>query len=162
MRCSALALFVGCLMLGCRSGDHVEEPGASAPASQPPPSLTIDRLVWSDDPSFVASDSFGDHGVQLLGHVADYDGYPKLKAFTASADRTFFLEAPGHPSIQMQTAVGGVTYSTDSVGSDGVGYVVFFPTAEPMRLTPGLVYALRARNLVTGFTWETTNATVTR
>ncbi len=146
MRCSALALFVGCLMLGCRSADQVE----------PPASMTIDRLVWSDDPSFVAStgtDLLGGHGVHLLGHVAYYDGFPKLKAFTASADQTFFLEAPGHPSIRLHTGVGGLT-----IGSDSIGYIIFSPNAESMRLKPGLVYALRARNLVTGFTWETTRA----
>jgi hypothetical protein len=109
--------------------------------------LTIDRILWSDSRELPAEmrESFGKRLV-LLAHVVEWEGFEKMKRFTATADPAFVLEAQGHRAVRLSAGTGGVTNSDGSIR-----FVVLLPEGEPER---GVTYTLRARNGKPPCTWK--------
>lgn len=105
-------------------------------------SVTIDALVWSDDPSvpkWVAEGFTGRPG--LLAHTKEWPGWPALKSFAKSADERFFLAAEGS-TLGIQCQGGGFTSSDGSVR-----YLVLqLGGGDWQALVAGANYSLRARN----------------
>ncbi|HEX5135841.1 MAG TPA: transglutaminase domain-containing protein [Planctomycetota bacterium] len=109
--------------------------------------MTIDRIVWSDSPELPKAmrDSLADRLV-LLAHVVEWDGFDKMKRFTATADPSFVLEAEGRPPVRLSAATGGI-----SNGDGSTRFVVLFPDGEPAR---GVAYTLRAANGKPPYRWD--------
>jgi len=110
--------------------------------------LTIDRIIWSDSPELPKEmrESLADQLV-LLAHVVEWDGFEKMKRFTASADPSFVLEADGHPAVKLSAATGGITN-----GDGSTRFVVLIPAGDgPAR---GVAYTLRAMNAKPQYAWR--------
>jgi hypothetical protein len=109
--------------------------------------MTIDRIVWSDSPDLPKAmrEGLGDRLV-LLAHVKEWDGFDKMKRFTASADPEFVLEADGRPPLRLRAGTGGITS-----GDGSTRFVVLLPEGEPAR---GVSYALRALNANPRYAWR--------
>jgi hypothetical protein len=110
-------------------------------------SLTIDRIVWSDSPDLPRElrDSLAER-LLLLAHVREWEGFEKMKRFTAAADPEFVLEADGHAPVRLRAKAGGITNADGSTR-----FVVLEPEGEPAR---GVSYALRAVNGNRGYAWK--------
>jgi hypothetical protein len=109
--------------------------------------MTIDRILWSDSPELPKHmrESLAERLV-VLAHVVEWDGFEKMKRFTATADPEFVLEAEGHEPLPLRAATGGIT------GGDGsTRFVVLYPEGEPAR---GVTYTLRAKNGTPGYRWK--------
>ncbi|MFI5403133.1 MAG: transglutaminase domain-containing protein, partial [Planctomycetota bacterium] len=110
--------------------------------------LTIDRIVWSDSKELPKEmrEGFGDR-LMLLAHVKEWDGFEKMKRFTASADPDFVLEADGHASVRLAAATGGITNADGSTRF----VVLMLQDGEPAR---GVPYTLRAMNAKPPYEWK--------
>jgi hypothetical protein len=86
-------------------------------------------------------------------HVVEWKDFERFKRFTSVADKVFYLEAPGHPTLHAMMSTGGVT---GSYGTTRYAYAVLHLTKGP--LLPGVEYTLRARNEVEGYRWLTTDS----
>jgi hypothetical protein len=110
--------------------------------------LTIDRLIWSDSKDLPREMREGLGGrPMLLAHVKEWEGFEKMKRFTASADPEFVLEADGHPPVRLSAATGGIT---DADGSTRF-VVLTVQGGEPAR---GVAYTLRAMNAKPPYEWR--------
>ncbi len=110
--------------------------------------LTIDRIIWSDSKELPKEmrEGFGDR-LMLLVHVKEWDGFEKMKRFTASADPDFLLEADGHAPVRLAAGTGGITNADGSTR-----FVVLMVRAgEPAR---GVAYTLRAMNAKPPYEWK--------
>ncbi|MCB9896849.1 MAG: hypothetical protein H6825_02470 [Planctomycetes bacterium] len=143
-------LLAACLLaLGCSA------PAASSPSATEPVAaarLTLDELVWSDDARLQPGlrRHFDGERVLLLAHVAEWDGFPALKAFTAAADRRFTLQAPGHPPVQAVTGTGGLT------SADGRVRFVSLWITDVEALDRSTTYTVVPRNEVAEHRWIVT------
>jgi hypothetical protein len=106
--------------------------------------LTIDRIVWSDSPEFPKE--MREERLVLLAHVREWNGFEKMKRFTASADPAFVLEADGQRPVRLRAATGGITSDDGSTR-----FVVLIPEGEPVR---GVEYTLRPMNANPRYAWR--------
>jgi hypothetical protein len=112
-------------------------------------SLTIDEVVF-DVPG---ESAWTPDDRMLLCHVVEWKDFEHLKGFTSVADKVFYLEAPGHPTLHAMMGTGGVTGSS---GTTRYAYSVLHLTKGP--LLPGVEYTLRPRNEVEGYRWLTVDS----
>ena len=112
-------------------------------------SLTIDKVVF-DVPG---ESAWTPNDRMLLCHVVEWRDFESMKLFTNKADKVFYLEAPGQPTMHATMGTGGVTGSS---GTTRYAYSVLHLTKGP--LLPGVEYTLRPRNEVEGYRWLTTDS----
>ena len=113
--------------------------------------LTIVRTIWSDDPGLSAGlRTKPDEPARLYCHVAEWQGFPAMKRFTAQADPVFYLEAPGHAPVSGQMAVGGVS-NTDGAWRE---VILHLGKGGQAQLQPAVAYRLRPRNDTPGYRWR--------
>lgn len=117
---------------------------APAPLPEPPSELAIESVVWSDRCAGPAPEL--DVPV-LLARVGASEEFPAVKRFTQLADRRFFLEAPGHPTLAVGCRVGGFTSAA------GCFVMIDLGPADWRDLVQGVAYALRPRNAQEGHRW---------
>jgi Transglutaminase-like superfamily len=124
-----------------------DAPTASARAPvDPPPELTIDSVMWSDDASL--GDLMKERDVTLLARVKGWTDWDPFKAFTQQADRRFFLEAAGHPTLGVESSTGGLRTA------DGALWVVLpLGPADRKALARGTAYELKPRNEKPSHRW---------
>ncbi len=121
-----------------------------APADVELRKLTIDRLVWSDDPGLptAMAQNLASRDPALLAHVEEWHGFPAMKEFTSKADKEFELRRGEEVLALALCGTGGIT------SSDGrIRFVILrvvqrsssFDRTTPTELVP--------RNAVEGYTW---------
>lgn len=111
-------------------------------------SMAIDWAQWSDQPTrngpmFVEHD----RPPYLQCHVVEWDGFGRMKRFTALADARFDLLLDGEPIGQASMSVGGISSATGSIR-----FVTLHPTGR-VELVAGATYSIRPRNAKPGYTW---------
>lgn len=114
-----------------------------------PTHMTLDHALWSDDSRVHpgVESVFEDKPLAILAHVAEWYGFPRMRAFTATADKQFSLQAPGYPSIEAFSGTGGIT------SSDGRLRYVILHLRNPSDVDRSATYKLIPRNDVAGFQW---------
>ena len=108
--------------------------------------LTLVKLVWSD--SKAAPRSMRNHPLVLLARPKEWDGFAKMKRFTANADNTFSLDRADGPPLQLLALVGG---RSDSTGS--TRWIILNVVGGADRVAKGVDYRLRPRNHHPLYTW---------
>jgi hypothetical protein len=128
-------------------------PGATMDATTPQvdelTQVTLDEILWSDDRRVPPPlrDRWCDKEPFLLGHVVEWSGFESMKRFTASADKSFLLEAEGQPTVRAMAATGGTTTS------DGRIRFVHIVIAGADELNRSVEYTLRPRNRTPPYVW---------
>jgi hypothetical protein len=87
----------------------------------------------------------------ILCHVVEWIDFERLKTFTNRADKHFYLETPGHPTVHAMMGTDGLTRF------DGVVRYAMLHLIDG-KLVPGVEYTLRPRNEVEGYRWLTVDS----
>lgn len=111
-------------------------------------SQTLEAVAWSDSPGI--PDSLRRDDLMLYLRPAEWEGWPKLKEFTADADGWFVLQAEGHPDVHVRHGVGG--YCTGD-GSARWIFAYLADATDRQRLVDGVEYSVRARNGKPPYEW---------
>ncbi len=141
------------LTIGDRAGPHSKvtaELDAGFPEGLS--ELTIEKAVWSDDPSIdesIRKNLAEGGGLALLVRPREWNGWDPFKRFTEEVDGRFHLEADGCPTLSVAAATGGIT---NSDGSTRWAIIRFGP-ADIRDLKAGVAYRLRPRNGLPGRRW---------
>ena len=136
------------------------EPFAAAPRTTEL-ALTIDSLIWSDDPSLPEPARRDFERLKqrfLLGHVQRWSDFEEIRELTKNSPR-FVLEGTGHDSLEIRSGTGGFT-SDD--GSERSAWIMFGADPRWDALVPGAAYRLRAVNEKAGYRWIVTDEAVVR
>ncbi len=112
-----------------------------------PREITIDQLVWSDAADSPTGPLPGRKPV-LLARVGKQSEFDTIKRFSEHADRRFYLEAKGHPTLGVGCGIGGVTTGEHSY------LVIQLGPADWQGLQPGVEYSLRPNNSNAQLTWK--------
>lgn len=108
--------------------------------------LTLVKLVWSD--SKAAPRSMRNRPLALLARPKEWDGFEKMKRFTAHADAVFHLDGAGGPPLRLRAGVGGVSNPTGSTR-----WIVLHLVGDADRIAKGVDYRLRPRNNHPLYAW---------
>jgi hypothetical protein len=111
--------------------------------------MTIDSVRWtsSAEPGFTMFHG-REHELELMCHVAEWSGYPRMLRFTRKADHQFYLEAADHKPVEARMNEGGIT---DDSGS--MRFVVLTVNDHSQHLEPGVQYSIRPRNDSADYKW---------
>ncbi|MCA9284954.1 MAG: transglutaminase domain-containing protein [Phycisphaerales bacterium] len=127
-------------------------PPAASPAVAPAPAadaavLTLDQAAWSDGPDSPTG-PIPELGPVILVRMGPRGSFDEQKQFTEQADRRFFLEAPGVPTLKVGAMTGGIT------SGDASYLVVQLGPGDWRDLRPGVEYELRPRNASASHHWR--------
>ena len=107
--------------------------------------LAITDAFWSDDAK--SAFDLGEHGPAVLLFVGQHEDFQTIKDFTSNTDRRFFLEAEGHPTLNVGTGVGGCSRGDDCYVVLGIG------PRDWADLVPNVAYSIRAQNGKPDYRW---------
>jgi hypothetical protein len=113
-----------------------------------PDEITIDEIAWSDGPDSPTGPLEGQSRPVLLLRVGKQSEFDAFKRFSELADRRFFLEADGHPTLKVGAVIGGVTTPEHSYA------IIELGPADWNDLVEGVEYTLRPQNSNADHRWR--------
>jgi hypothetical protein len=121
--------------------NHLETEIKASDATGEFKQMTIDSVRWADADFGLP----GHKGTDLLCHVVEWNGFPRMLRFTRKADHAFTLEAPGHAPVGAVMSEGGFCNETGSTR--------LVTLSLRTRLDPGVEYSIRPRNESADYKW---------
>jgi uncharacterized coiled-coil protein SlyX len=111
--------------------------------------LTIDSVRVSDEAEQPNASFLGHkRGTDLLCHVVEWSGYPRMLRFTRTSDHEFYLDAPGHARLEARMTEGGICNDSGSTR-----LVMLSLKDQSQHLDPGVEYAVHPRNDSAEYKW---------
>lgn len=137
------------LCAGCAGPSNGGSSSTTNEAVKPLTKMTLDQVLWSDDPrlpEYVLKSLEG--RLSLIGHVKSWHGFPAMKQFTKDADPLFVLSQQGQDPVSVRASTGGIT------SSDGKLRYVLLYCRGARSVDQSVAYDLRPLNQEPGFQWK--------
>lgn len=133
------------LLLGasCQSAVPAEPEGWEA--------LTIYEASWTDTNGMEAQGRFADRedGPYLIANVVEWDGWPKMKEFTARASKDWLLVGDDGTHLSAGSGTGGTSTSDGKLRA-----IILRPKGSLPPAGSGVTYRLVPENQVDGARWK--------